>query len=66
MISKEECKVFRHKRASSPSSCSTQFIEKLTNQHEILALDEFGHVDFYYKPEAVEVATNAVAEFFNK
>ncbi|MBC6400269.1 MAG: alpha/beta hydrolase [Ekhidna sp.] len=46
--------------------CSTQFIEKLTNECEVLAVDEFGHVDFYYKPEAVKVSTDAVAEFFNK
>lgn len=46
--------------------CSTAFIEKLTNDPEIIALDEFSHVDFYYKPEAVKVATDAVAEFFNK
>ena len=31
-----------------------------------MALDEFSHVDFYYKPEAVKVSTDAVAEFFNK
>ena len=48
------------------SVCSTQFIEKLTNEHEVLALDEFGHVDFYYNPEAVKVSTDAIAEFFNK
>lgn len=46
--------------------CSTQFIEKLTNEHEVMALAEFSHVDFYYKPEAVKVSTDAVAEFFNK
>ena len=46
--------------------CSTQFIEKLTNEHEVLAVDDFGHVDFYYKPEAVKVSTDAAAEFFNK
>ncbi|MEM8723282.1 MAG: alpha/beta hydrolase [Cyanobacteria bacterium P01_G01_bin.39] len=46
--------------------CSTQFIEKLTNEHEVLALEEFTHVDFYHKPEAVKLATDAVAEFFNK
>ena len=46
--------------------CSTQFIEKLTNEHEVLAVDEFGHVDFYYKPEAIKVSTDAVAKFFNK
>ena len=48
------------------SICSTQFIEKLTNEHEVLALEEFGHVDFYHKPDAVKVSTDAVAEFFNK
>ena len=46
--------------------CSSQFIEKLTCEHEVLALDNFTHVDFYYKPEAVKVSTDAVAEFFNK
>ena len=46
--------------------CSTAFIEKLTNEHEVLAVDEFGHVDFYHKPEAVKVSADAVAEFFNK
>lgn len=46
--------------------CSTAFIEKLTNDPEVLALGEFSHVDFYHKPEAVKVSTNAAAEFFNK
>ncbi len=46
--------------------CSTQFVEKLTNEHQELALDEFSHVDFYHKPEAVKASTDAVAEFFNK
>ncbi|WP_216595956.1 alpha/beta hydrolase [Flammeovirga sp. OC4] len=46
--------------------CSTQFIEKLTCEHEVLALDNFTHVDFYYKPEAVKVSADAVAEFFSK
>ena len=46
--------------------CSTQFVEKLTNEHEDLAFDEFGHVDFYYKLEAVKETTNAVAAFFNR
>jgi len=46
--------------------CSTQFIEKLTNEHEVVALDEFGHVDFYYKPEAVKLSADAVSEFFKK
>ena len=46
--------------------CSTQFVEKLTNEHEVLTFDEFGHVDFYYKPDAVKASTDAVAEFFNK
>ncbi len=46
--------------------CSTAFIEKLTNEHEEVAFDEFSHVDFYYKPEAVKASTDAVAEFFNR
>lgn len=46
--------------------CSTQFVEKLTNEHKELAFDEFSHVDFYYKPEAVKASTDAVAEFFNR
>ncbi|MEM9818119.1 MAG: alpha/beta hydrolase [Cyanobacteria bacterium P01_D01_bin.6] len=46
--------------------CSTQFVEKLTNEHEVLTFDEFGHVDFYYKPDAVKASADAVAEFFNK
>ena len=51
---------------ASTAPCSTGFIEKLTNEHEVLAMDEFSHVDFYYKPDAVKVSTDAVAEFFNK
>ena len=46
--------------------CSSKFIEKLTCEHEVLALDNFTHVDFYYKPEAVKVSCDAVAAFFNK
>ena len=46
--------------------CSTKFVEKLTNEHETLAFEEFGHVDFYYKPDAVKASTDAVAEFFNR
>ena len=46
--------------------CSTGFIEKLTNEHEVLALDEFEHIHFYYKPDAVKISADAVAEFFNK
>ncbi|MCT4639483.1 MAG: alpha/beta hydrolase [Bacteroidales bacterium] len=55
-----------YSKTAFTSICSTAFIEKLTNKHEVLALEEFGHVDFYYKPEAVKVSTDAVAEFFNK
>lgn len=51
---------------ASTAPCSTQFIEKLTNEHEVLAFDEFSHVDFYYKAEALKASTDAVAEFFNK
>ena len=50
---------------ASTAPCSTQFVEKLTNKHEELSFDEFSHVDFYYKPEAVKASTDAVAEFFN-
>lgn len=46
--------------------CSTGFINKLTNEHKVMALEEFAHIDFYYKPDAVKVSTDAVAEFFNK
>ncbi|KAB1159425.1 alpha/beta hydrolase [Tenacibaculum aiptasiae] len=46
--------------------CSTAFIDKLSNSPEVLAFDEFSHVDFYWKPEAVKASTDAVAEFFNK
>ena len=55
-----------YSKTAFTSVCSTQFIEKLTNEHEVMELEEFGHVDFYYKPEAVKVSTDAVAEFFNK
>ena len=56
--------IYSKKAMTAP--CSTGFIEKLTNEHEVLALEEFGHVDFYYKPDAVKVSTDAVAEFFGK
>ena len=52
--------------SASTALCSTGFIEKLTNNPEVMAFDEFSHVDFYYKPEAVKASTDAVAEFFNK
>ena len=52
--------------SASTAVCSTAFVEKLTNEHEELAFDEFSHVDFYHKPEAVKASTDAVAEFFNK
>lgn len=46
--------------------CSTAFVEKLTNDHQVMPVEGFGHVDFYYKPEAVKVSADAVADFFNK
>lgn len=49
---------------ASTAPCSTQFVAKLTNDHQELAFDEFSHVDFYYKPEAVKASTDAVAAFF--
>ena len=55
-----------YSKTAFTAPCSTQFVEKLTNEHEELALEEFGHVDFYYLPEAVKVSTDAVAEFFNR
>ena len=51
---------------ASTAPCSTGFIQKLTNDPKVMALTEFSHVDFYYKPAAVKVSTDAVAEFFNK
>jgi fermentation-respiration switch protein FrsA (DUF1100 family) len=53
-------------KTAPTAPCSTQFIDKLTNKHEVLALDEFSHVDFYWKSEAVKVSTDAVADFFTK
>jgi len=54
-----------YSKSAFTAICSTQFVEKLTNEHEELAFDEFSHVDFYYKPEAVKASSDAVAEFFN-
>lgn len=51
---------------ASTAPCSTQFIDKLTNAHDVLAFDDFSHVDFYYKPDAVKASTDAVASFFSK
>ena len=55
-----------YSKTAYTAPCSTQFVEKLTNEHEEFAYDEFSHVDFYYKPEAVKASTDAVAAFFNK
>jgi fermentation-respiration switch protein FrsA (DUF1100 family) len=55
-----------YSKTAPTAVCSTEFIKKLTNEHEVLALDKFSHVDFYYKPEAVKVSTDSIAEFFNK
>lgn len=55
-----------YSKSAFTAICSTQFVEKLTNEHEELAFDEFSHVDFYYKPEAVKASTDAVAEFFSR
>ncbi len=55
-----------YSKSAYTAICSTQFVEKLTNDHEELAFDEFSHVDFYYKPQAVKVSSDAVAEFFNR
>jgi len=55
-----------YSKTAFTAPCSTQFVEKLTNEHEELAFDEFSHVDFYYKSEAVKASTDAVAEFFGR
>ncbi|CAK9039458.1 Uncharacterized protein YcjY [Durusdinium trenchii] len=55
-----------YSKSAYTAICSTQFVEKLTNEHEELAFDDFSHVDFYYKPEAVKASTDAVAAFFNR
>lgn len=55
-----------YSKTAMTAVCSTAFIEKLTNENEVLALEEFSHVDFYYKPEAVKIATDAVADFFGR
>ena len=52
--------------SAATAICSTNFIAKLTNEHEVKAFDEFSHVDFYWKPEAVKASCDAVAEFFKK
>jgi len=52
--------------SAATAICSTAFIDKLTNNPKVLAFDQFSHVDFYYKPEAVKVSADAAAEFFNK
>ncbi len=55
-----------YSKSTFTAICTTQFVEKLTNEREELAFDEFGHVDFYYKSKAVKASTDAVAELFNK
>lgn len=51
--------------SAATAICSTNFVERLTNNPEVVALDEFSHVDFYWKPEAVKASTDAAARFFN-
>lgn len=53
-------------KQASTAPQSTGFIEKLTNNPEVLEVDGFTHIDFYYKPEALKISCDAVAEFFNK
>lgn len=55
-----------YSKTNHTASCSITFIEKLTNEHEVMELEEFGHVDFYYKPDAIKVSADAAAEFLNK
>lgn len=51
--------------SAATAICSTNFINKLTNDPKVLAFDEFSHVDFYWKPEAVKASCDAAAKFFN-
>ncbi len=55
-----------YSKSAYTAPCSTEFVAKLTNDHEELAFDAFSHVDFYYKPEAVKASTDAVAAFFDR
>lgn len=45
---------------------SKDFVKKLKNKHEVLALPQYGQIDFYYKPEVINKTADAIAEFFNK
>ena len=51
--------------SASTAICSTNFIDRLTNNPDVRAFDEFSHVDFYWKPEAVKASCDAAAEFLN-
>jgi pimeloyl-ACP methyl ester carboxylesterase len=51
--------------SAATAICSTNFIDRLTNSPEVRAFDEFSHVDFYWKPEAVKASCDAAAEFLN-
>jgi len=51
---------------ASTAICSTAFVDKLTNEHEVLAVEDFGHVDFYHQPDAVKVSADAAAAFFRR
>ena len=44
---------------------SINFAKKLTNDHNVLALPEHSQIDFYYKPDAINTAADASAEFFS-
>ncbi len=45
---------------------SINFVKKLTNEHEVLALPEYGQIEFYHQAEVVKISADAVATFFNK
>ncbi|MCT4557298.1 MAG: hypothetical protein N4A61_04475 [Pelagimonas sp.] len=51
--------------SASTAICSTNFIDRLTNNPEVRAFEAFSHVDFYWKPEAVKASCDAAAEFLN-
>ena len=51
--------------SAATAICSTNFIDRLTNNPDVRAFDAFSHVDFYWKPEAVTASCDAASEFFN-
>lgn len=42
------------------------FIDKFINEYEVVVIDDFSYVDFYYKLDVVKVLMDVIVEFFNK